>query len=318
MAHPIDLDPKAIQAQFDRRTSPEQHFFAREAELRLFERLELIKLQPTRIIDMGCGIGFGAQALASRFAQAEVIGLDFSARRIDVARQLLEGPSVNAAGQAKSWWQRLGAKASPGNKSLPNLRFEVADISNPRLSPNSVDLIWCNLSWSWLADPRAALAHWYQCLAPGGLLMVSALGVDTIKQWRTLAADLGLPAAMEFADMHDIGDLLVKTGLADPVMDTERLALTYSDPFKLVQELHQMGGDGRLSRKRALTTPRQMTRWQQALLASKDGAGQMTQSAELIFAHAWAASDKIERDAKKALRAQGLAPVEFALKGVKR
>jgi malonyl-CoA O-methyltransferase len=231
MPHPSDLDQRTIAKQFQRRAwhpDAEQHFLAADIESRMFERLAVIKLTPARVLDVGCGFGMGTQRLQARFPLAEVCGMDMVSERLPQMRPQ-SGEKISdgwLAGFKRRW---VGGAREVGPTSSASPRWEIGDAHALSATDHSLDLIWSNLTWSWLADPPRAVRDWYRALAPQGLLMMSGFGVDTMRQWRELASDLGLPAAPEFADMHDVGDLLVKSGLADPVMDTERLTLTYRD-----------------------------------------------------------------------------------------
>jgi malonyl-CoA O-methyltransferase len=305
MPHPSDLDQRTIASQFARRAkrahqaSVERHFLAAETESRMLERLELIKLEPQRILDVGCAQGHGLAHLHRRYPSAQAIGVDLVA---DVWPH--EGMKA-ASATMPQWLKRLLPAAGP-------IQHRVgADASRLPLPEHSVDLLWSNLTWSFLADPPAAAAEWYRVLAPGGLIMMCGFGVDTMAQWRDLAARIGLEQAPDFADMHDVGDLLVASGFADPVMDTERLTLTYGDAQRLIGEVHALGGDARRSRFKGLRTPRARQRWQCALESLRDAEGRIALSVELIFAHAWCPPDKLKRDQSRRLKASGWTPVEI-------
>ncbi len=313
MPHPSDLDQRTIAKQFQRRAwhpNAQQHFLAADIESRMFERLEVIKLTPARVLDVGCGFGVGTQRLQARFPQAEVCGLEVVPERLPQTNpQTSEKALTGWLAGFKQRWAAGGRSLEPTAHATP--RWEVGDAHALSVADHSLDLIWSNLTWSWLADPPRAVKDWYRALAPQGLLMMSGFGVDTMRQWRELARELGLPAAPEFADMHDVGDLLVKSGFADPVMDTERLTLTYRDAGRLIEDVWEIGGDGRRSRNPGLSTPRHRNTWQKALDRQRNPQGLIELTVEVVFAHAWAAPDKLQRIHRQQLKESGLSPLDF-------
>jgi malonyl-CoA O-methyltransferase len=140
-------------------------------------------------------------------------------------------PALAAAtGQALSapWWS---ARRWQGGKA----RFDATP-------EDGVDLLWANMSLHMAADPEALISHWHKLVATDGFLMFSCLGPDTVRELRALHARLGWPAAgHEFTDMHDWGDMLVHAGFAEPVMDMERIVLTWATPEAALAELRTLG-----------------------------------------------------------------------------
>ena len=110
------------------------------------------------------------------------------------------------------------------------------------LRAGAIDLLWSNLALQWVNDPLNAFAEFRRVLAPGGLLMFSTFGPDTLKELRE--AYRGTDAhthVNRFVDLHDLGDMLVQSGFADPVMDMEHLTLTYTDVRALMRDLKAIG-----------------------------------------------------------------------------
>jgi malonyl-CoA O-methyltransferase len=169
------------------------------------------------------------------------------------------------------------------------------------IASGSVDLVWSNLAFHWFDDVPAAIAEWYRVLRPGGLLTFSTLGVDSLAELR--AAGLARAA---LPDLHDIGDALVAAGFAEPVMDAERLTVTWTDPPRLLADLRALGGDPRRTRPRGLATPAARDR---ALaeaagrLRGGDPSAPMAVGFELVYGHAWIGERKRRDD--------GWSPVEF-------
>lgn len=282
MAAPSDLDRSAVRRQFDRRDHDAGAFLAREVESRMLQRLELVRLQPDRILDVGCGLGDGLRRLNARWPDAHAVGIDLSPRRLARAAAL-ERPGLGA--WAHSFARRLAGRGGP-----PHGRYVAADAHRLPIAGDAFDLIWSNLAFHWFDDAPAAIAEWYRAIRPGGLLMFSALGVDSLRELR--AAGLQMPA---LPDLHDVGDALGAAGFADPVMDAERLTVTWTDGARMVDELRALGGDARRARRRGLSTPRARAAMLASLPARLGAAPPdrpFTISVEVIHGHAWCAASK--------------------------
>ena len=105
-------------------------------------------------------------------------------------------------------------------------------------------MLWANMALHLSADPQALMGEWQRALATDGFLMFSCLGPDTLRELRALYAALGWPPpSHEFTDMHDWGDMLVQTGFAEPVMDMERITLSFATPQRLLRELRELGAN---------------------------------------------------------------------------
>lgn len=290
-----DLDPRAVRLQFGRRTQrlARADFLYREVERRMLDRLEVVRLSPAVVLDVGTGLGQGAAALQQRYPAASVLGADLAAPLAAQAARL-HGAAARSglAGRLRRWF---GADVG-GEARAP--AFFVADAQALPLAANSVDLLWSNLAWHWFADPVTVLAQWYRVIRPDGLLMFSTFGVDTLKELRELGA--ALPA---FPDMHDIGDALGTAGFADPVMDSERLTITWSDAAALLDEVRALGGNALRSRGAGLHTRRERERWRASIDSLRGADGRIAISFELVYGHAWCPPQK--------RRADGYAPVSF-------
>ncbi len=212
---------------------------------RLLTRLELIKLLPNKVLDLGCGAGQHAKALQQQYPAALLLAAD----------KLL--PQAAQAAKRKLGWR----------KRLASL---VADAGQQPLSDGSIDLVFSNLMLHWLGQPLAVVNEMSRILAPGGLVMFSCYGPDTLLELRDL--DIDFP---EFVDMHDLGDDLVASGLGDPVMEMEKLTLQYTNTEQLSLDLRAAG----------LILPQQ----KQALLAAQviEQQSQFNLTIEVVYGHAW-------------------------------
>jgi malonyl-CoA O-methyltransferase len=185
----------------------------------------------------------------------------------------------NIAGR---WW-------SPARWRQASVRFEFPP-------PASVDMLWANMLLHEAADPQALLADWHKALKVNGFLMFSCLGPDTAKELRDLYRELGWPpAGHDLTDMHDWGDMLVQAGFAEPVMDMERIILTYETPARLLQELAELGRNYHPARFAGLRGHGWKARLE-VLLAERlqvgpDGRLQLT--FEVIYGHAMKPQPKV-------------------------
>jgi malonyl-CoA O-methyltransferase len=289
-----DLDPKAVVRQFDRRAATffDNDYLLREIERRMFERLDVVKLAPAQIVDLGCGLGAGVLELSRRYPLAQTVGLDASPAMLAAAKQRSQAP---AQGVFSKFLKSMGAGPSA------RFRFEEADLARLPFAAESVDLLWSNLAFHWLTSPQECLSEMVRVAKPGALLMFSTLGVDTLREVRTAAG--AAVDLMPFRDMHDWGDALVAAGFAEPVMDMERITLSFTEPQKVLTDLHRLGGNALRGRRPGLS-PRSLRddliRKLQFLKGSKR---ELTLTFEVIYGHAWVPAKKKRRD--------GLATIEF-------
>jgi len=149
-------------------------------------------------------------------------------------------------------------------------------------------MLWANMALHMAADPQALVAHWHRLLAVDGFLMFSCLGPDTLRELRTLYAQLGWPPpSHEFTDMHDWGDMLVHSGFAEPVMDMERLTLTWDSPQRLAAELRELGANLNRGRFPALRGRGWKSAFERHLAESLRGPdGRLTLTFEIVYGHA--------------------------------
>lgn len=304
MTRSSDLDPKAVRLQFGRRRQRlvDGEFLLREVERRMFERLDVVRLAPACAVDVGCGLGRGVSQLRQRYPSARVIG-------VDVAGPLLvQADADHGAGADRSIGTRLrrwfGAVGAGGRADAPAAAFVVADAARLPLRDTRVDLLWSNLAWHWFADPLAVLGEWQRVIRPGGLVAFTTFGADSLTALARAGARLPpLP------DLHDVGDQLLAAGFANPVVDAERLAVTWTSPQDLLDDLRALGGNALRSRARGLAGRAARARWLEALERLRGDDGRIALDFELVHGHAWCPSPKPRRD--------GWSPVRIVPRGVR-
>jgi len=240
----------------------------REVGVRLLERLDLMKLKPQRILDLGSGTGHCIDGLFERYRKSAVVALDIA------------HPMLLRARQRGRWLRRP--------------QCICADAERLPFADNSFDLVFSNLMFQWCVDLDSAFSELRRVLRPGGLLLFSSFGPDTLKELRESWRSVDQYAHVNtFLDMHDVGDALVRTRFADPVMDVERLTMTYPDVWKLMRELKQIGAHNVTSgRSRGLTGKQRMQRLVSAYEKFRcDDV--LPASYEIVNGHAWVSEDSV-------------------------
>ena len=273
ISRPPTLDPPAV-SRWQRVAPLASPWLHEEVARRMQDRLQWIKLQPQAWTHWGAlrgGVKAHAQ-LAALYPNSPCFMVEALAERAQEAIKTI----------AKPWWK-------PNRWRTASPRFEAPP-------PASVDMLWANMALHESADPQALLAAWHQALNVGGFLMFSCLGPDTARELRALYARLGWPpAGHELTDMHDWGDMLVQTGFAEPVMDMERITLTYETPARLLEELAELGRNFHPGRFPALRGRQWKARLERELAAHLAGAdGRLSLTFEVIYGHALKAAPKIK------------------------
>ena len=299
MLKPFEFDRSRVRAGFSARLDPDSRadFLLSEIESRMFERLDPIRITPTRILDIGCGLGRGLPSLLGRYPEAIGIGGDFSLPTLQAARAR-EIANARAGAGVRRWLARIGAAVASAGAAVASAGTAASNAGSNGIGPlltccdaqrlpfadASIDLVWSNLTAHWFDDPLAAIGEWYRVSRPGALLMFSAFGVDTLREV-PLALGEHRPV---FQDMHDWGDALSSAGFVDPVIEVERLTLSYGDAAALERDL-----DGLLAGARpavaAATDPAAEPAADSATFAS-------AVTIEITYGHAWCPSQKRRTD----------------------
>ena len=257
---PPTIDPRAAQRWLDLPVA-ESPWLHEEVARRMQERLEWITVQPSSWVHwLPLKGGLQAHSLISqRYPKATCTVLEGSSASVQLAGKTL----LPSRWKPQAWLQ-------------PKTQV-VTQVDQP------AQMLWSNMGLHMAADPQGLMAQWHAALQVDGFLMFSCLGPDTLKELQTLYKTLGWPApAHEFTDMHDWGDMLVGAGFAEPVMDMERITLTFETPERLLQELRGLGRNLHVARFVGLRG----RGWHQQLL--KALAQQPLQlTFEVIYGHAF-------------------------------
>jgi malonyl-CoA O-methyltransferase len=196
---------------------------------------------------------------------------------------------------------RLMAAMVPARSDAPG--FVCADAERLPLRNASVDLVWSNLALQWLTDPRHALAEFHRVLRVDGLASFTTFGPDTLRELRAAFAEVdGRTHVSRFLDMHDVGDVLVHCGFADPVMDMEKITVTYADATALMRDLKAIGANNATAgRPRGLTGRAHFSRVTAALDRMRRD-GRLPVTFEVIYGHAWKPAPKVADDGRAIVR----------------
>ena len=237
-----------------------------EVARRMAARLPVVRLQPACVADWGAFLGASREVLAQAYPQARVLAVEADAARRD----------ATAAALVLPWW-------SPRRWSSA-----VTVLTQDEVGVGQAQLLWANMGLHGAIDPAAVLRRWHRALAVDGFLMFSTLGPGSLTRLRSVYVQHGWPAPFApFVDMHDLGDLLVEAGFADPVMDQETVTLTWASATALLDELRTLGGNVATGRQAGLRTPRWRRRLLDALSATAGADGRVALDFEIVYGHAF-------------------------------
>jgi malonyl-CoA O-methyltransferase len=270
MSDPFALDKQLARRSFERAAATYDAAAVLQNEVcrRMQARLDYIRIDPALILDAGSGTGNALPGLLARYPRSRVVALDLA---LAMARRSLA---------RRPWWKGLLG----GHR----LAAVCGDIERLPFATGCAGMVWSNLALQWMTEPKRAFSEMYRVLAPGGLLLFSSFGPDTLKELRAAFQPADRHTHVHrFIDMHDLGDLLVAGGFADPVMDMEVVTLTYSGVRELMHDLKAIGArNTALGRRTGLsgkTMLEQVGRNYEAFRRD----GRLPATFEVVYGHAW-------------------------------
>lgn len=271
MSEELLVDKRQVRRSFEHAAATYDAAAVLQHEVcaRVLERLDYIRLEPAVILDAGSGTGNALAGLAQRYPRARIIALD-------VALAML----ARGRSRVPRWKSLLAGRSTPA--------AVCGDIERLPLAAGSIGMAWSNLALQWVHDLQHTFDEMQRVLMPGGLLMFSTFGPDTLKELRAAYAGTDRHTHVNrFIDMHDIGDMLVKAGFADPVMDMETFTLTYAEVRELMRDLKAIGAhnvtQGRPAGLSGKTLLRTVARNYEALRRD----GRLPATFEVVYGHAW-------------------------------
>jgi len=263
------IDKRGARRAFERAAAVYDRAAVLQREIadRMLERLDYVRLEPLTIVDLGCGTGYAVEPLQRRYRKARVLALDFALNM------------VREASRRGSWLNRP--------------RCLCADAEALPLADGSVDLVFSNATLQWCTDVEHTFGELLRVLRPGGLLLFSTFGPDTLRELReSWAVADGYSHVNLFLDMHDVGDALVRARFADPVMDAERITVTFDRVRDLMQDLKLLGAHNvTAERPRGLTGRRRLAAVEQAYEPHRR-EGRLPATYEVVYGHAWVPDQK--------------------------
>jgi malonyl-CoA O-methyltransferase len=255
----------------------------REVCIRMLERLDYIKQKPASVLDIGSGTGWGTRQLGERYPAAQVVALD-------IAMGMLQASSGTS-----SWWRKIF--------TAKDTSYVCGDMEVLPIATQSMDMVWSNLALQWCNDLPATFIELHRVLKVDGLLMFSTFGPDTLKEIRLAFQGVdGHNHVNRFADMHDIGDMLVAAGFGDPVMDMEYITLTYNDVRAVMQDLRSIGANNATAGR--ATGMMGKNAWNRVLenYERLRRNGKLPATFEVVYGHAWKPQPKIISDGRAIIK----------------
>jgi malonyl-CoA O-methyltransferase len=292
---PPSLDPVAAQrwAALADSASPWLH---EEVGARMAGRLQWITRQPTSWLHwqpLRGGLRAHAQ-VAAQYPNSECF--------VAPAQELTAQAAIKNIVKQPAWW---------AFKRGPRLHFDPP--------PHPVQMLWANMALHMAADPQALIGQWHQLLAVDGFVMFSCLGPDSLRELSAVYQALGWPPPSHaFTDMHDWGDMLVQAGFAEPVMDMERITLTWGSAAQLLAELRTLGRNLHRARFAGLRGRGWKPLLEQALtsqLADADQNGRLSLTFEIVYGHAFKPVPRVKLSANSAVSMQDMRAMLQANKG---
>ncbi len=259
-----------VRRRFDRAAEKFEEFDFVHAVTRngLLARLEPMVVQAKTVVDLGCATGSACKPLAKRFRRAHIIALDLSASMLQQVRR------------KQSWLAKYSLLHANAN-AIP-------------LIDQSVDVVFANQLLPWVDDSTMVFTEVARVLRENGLFLFSSLGPDSLSELRQAwqSVDAGVHVN-RFPDMHDLGDAAVHAGLTDPVLDVDRLSVTYQDANALFRDLTGCGARNCLAKRNGTLVGKARFDTMTATLERHRKDGTIELDLELIYGHCWGAGPRV-------------------------
>ena len=233
----------------------------------LCSRLAPLLLKPEAILDLGSATGAMGRLLRKRFKRAHLVSLDLSHAMLAQARS------------NKAWFSRSS--------------FVQGDAHQLPFTDTSFDMVVANQVLPWAPNPQPVFDEVSRVLKKGGVFAFATLGPESLREIERAWAGVDAGAhVLRFPDMHDIGDGLVRSGLRDPVLDVDRLAVTYENADRLFADLTRAGARNVLEDRSRGMAGKRAFRAMTGALAASGTDGKIVLDLELVYGHCWGSGPK--------------------------
>jgi malonyl-CoA O-methyltransferase len=300
---PPTISPNAV-AHWQRTAPAASPWLHEEVASRMLERLQWIRLQPKTWTHWGAVRG-GQRAhvaLLEKYPDAACF--------LPIAGEFVADNAIKNIAKSEN---------KSGNWKLSNLFRNKTKVNYALPADGTTDMLWANMHLHNALDPQALIAQWHKTLATDGFLMFSCLGPDSLRELHGMYELLGWPVpSHQFTDMHDWGDMLVQAGFAEPVMDMERIVLTYETPQKLLEDLRELGRNLHPDRFPALRGKAWKAKLEAALvkhLADPKEGGSLKLTFEVIYGHAMKPKPRIKLSEHSAVSLQDMRAMLLGSRG---
>lgn len=279
MIYEHSLDKRLLRRSFEKAAETYDHAAVLQREIcdRMLSRLDFIKYLPSSILDVGSGTGYGTKKLLERYDRSTIIALDIALNMHLQAYRPISG------------WRKWASLI----KRHP-IDYVTGDVEQLPLQKESINMIWSNLALQWCNDLKQSMTECHRVLKPGGLFMFSTFGPDTLHELRKAFKVVDSHQHINrFIDMHDIGDILVHAGFAEPVMDMEYITLTYQDLASIMRDLKAIGAHNVMIGRRKGLTGKGV--WQRIIDRYEllRQSGKLPATYEVVYGHAWKPQSKL-------------------------
>jgi biotin biosynthesis protein BioC len=245
-----------VRSAFNKASSryDEHAFLQKKSTARLDTKLDVIAGNSKVVVDLGAGTGLLSQNLIKRFPNSQLICLDFA---------------------------QAALKHNPSSHKI------CADAYHLPLADNSVDMVISSLMMQWCPDLKQLFSEIHRVLKNDGLILFSTFGPDTLKElkksWSVVDSETHVNT---FTDMHDIGDQILGAGFQSPVMEMEKLTLTYQTVIDLLRDLKAIGAQTVNTRSKSLMGKDKFKLMTQ-MYESYRQDGKLPATYEVVYGHAW-------------------------------
>jgi malonyl-CoA O-methyltransferase len=297
----VPMINKDIQMAFNKaaHTYAEAAFLYRATGERLLARLDYMLCKPGVILDAGCGLGNFSNQLAERYPQAQIVSIDFAEKMIALGKSNLIS-NIDIHAQPLSFQQDAREADEATEDSIgKRINWVVGNMTQLPLLPESVDMIFANQSIQDIEDVTELFRDFHRILKPGGVLLFSTLGPDTLKELKAAWACVDTYGHIrEWKDLHVLGDALLTQRFMQPVVDREEMVVHYKDPARLLQDLKEQGSYNvhPIRRKGLMGVDARDYLFYHLEQQKKDGKIAMTY--EVVYGHAWRGESRSEFNAK--------------------